>query len=284
MRWDYESNMINNDFETRRSWSPRCSSAGRTYGAPVGGQTTWCLTDFLDLDRYTNDGDDRDAYYGMVQPRLGFSWDIRGNGRTVVFGGWGSTTTGSCSTTSSTSSSGRAGRSTPSASRTTAAAPGLPGAAAPLETRLPVARGLDDLIASGQAPGPEVFLVANDLKPPRSNQYTLGVRQQLGNWLGRLAYAGVRGFNGMSCFFGDLPPGTAFGDRFGGNVGVPGYARIFITSTARRTWYDALFLTPDKPLTVDSRWGFNLAYTYAEAEQTGPDNASEGVPSAPSTS
>ncbi len=69
-------------------------------------------------------------------------------------------------------------------------------------------RGLDNLIASGAAPGPEVFLVSNDLRPPKSDQATLGIRQQAGNWQLGLAYSYVRVKNGMSWFFGDLPPGT----------------------------------------------------------------------------
>ena len=91
-------------------------------------------------------------------------------------------------------------------------------------------------------------------------------RARLGNWLGALSYAGVRSYNNLMYFFGDLPPGTRFEDRFGNNVQVPGFARVFVTSTARRTWYDALLLSVDRPISVDGRWGFNLAYTYAEAE------------------
>jgi hypothetical protein len=135
---------------------------------------------------------------------------------------------------------------------------------------------LRQLVANGQTPGPEVFLVANDMKPPRSDQFTVGVRQQLGNWLTGLSYVGVRGYNNLMYFFGDLPPGTQFGERFGNNVQVPGYARVFVTSTARRSWYDGLLLNIDRPM-VDGRWGFNLAYTYAKAKQTGTDNAGEGV-------
>jgi hypothetical protein len=115
------------------------------------------------------------------------------------------------------------------------------------------------------------------MKPPRSDQFTLGVRHQLGNWLAGLSYVGVRGYNNLMYFFGDLPPGTQFGDRFGNNVSVPGYARVFVTSTARRSWYDGILVNLDRPIAADGRWGFNLAYTYAEAEQTGTDNPGEGV-------
>ncbi len=132
-------------------------------------------------------------------------------------------------------------------------------------------------MASGQTPGPEVFLVDNDLNPPRSDQWKFGVRQQLGRWLGSLTYAGVRSYNNLMYFFADLPPGTSFNDRFGNNVQIPGYARVFYTVDVRRTWYDAIYLTLDRPMTSDGKWGFNFAYTYAEAKQTGTDNAGEGV-------
>ncbi|HEX9943897.1 MAG TPA: TonB-dependent receptor [Thermoanaerobaculia bacterium] len=278
VRWDYESNMINNDYRTPPELVSALQSACRTYGAPVGGQSTWCLRDFLDLSRFTTDGDDRDPYYGMVQPRLGFAWDLKGNAKTVVFGGWGKyydrvilndifdeqyrqqfKIYSFCF------------------SATGAPAPNCGVPALAWRPEYLSAEALRGLIASGQAPGPEIFLVDNELRPPRSDQWTLGVRQQLGNWLASLSYAGVRGYNGLIYFFGDLPPGTRFEDRFGNNVGVPGYARVFVTSSARRTWYDAIFFTLDRPLTANGRWGFNLAYTYAEAEQSGTDNPFEGI-------
>jgi hypothetical protein len=137
------------------------------------------------------------------------------------------------------------------------------------------AEALRQLVARGQAPGPEIFLTDNEMRPPRSDQWTFGLRQQLGNWLSSLSYVGVRGYNNMMYFFADLPPGTSFNDRFGNNVSVPGYARVFYTSTARRTWYDGLLLSLDHPMV--NRWAFNLAYTYAKAKQTGTDNPGEGV-------
>ncbi|MES1245374.1 MAG: carboxypeptidase regulatory-like domain-containing protein [Acidobacteriota bacterium] len=276
LRWDYESNMINNDYRTPPELVSALESACRTYGSPVGGQTTWCLRDFLDLDRYTTDGGDRDPYYGMIQPRLGFAWDVRGNAKTVVFGGWGKyydrvnlndifdeqyrqqyKIYSFCF----------------SADGSPAPNCGVPAIA--WRPELQSAEALRQLVARGQAPGPEVFLVDNEMKPPRSDQWTFGLRQQLGNWLSSLSYVGVRGYNNMMYFFADLPPGTRFDDRFGNNVPVPGYARVFYTSTARRTWYDGLLLSLDHPM-ID-RWAFNLAYTYAKAKQTGTDNPGEGV-------
>ena len=53
---------------------------------------------------------------------------------------------------------------------------------------------------------------------------------------------------------------------------------MFVTSSARRTWYDGVFLTLDKPYHRRIGSGrFNLAYTYAKANQTGTDNPGEGI-------
>ncbi|HKH43644.1 MAG TPA: TonB-dependent receptor [Thermoanaerobaculia bacterium] len=278
VRWDYESNMINNDYRTPPELVSSLENACRTYGTPVGGQSTWCLRDFLDLDRYTTDGSDRDPYYGMIQPRLGFSWDVSGSGKTVVFGGWGKYYD-RVNLNDIFDEQYRQQYKIYSFCFSADGSP-APNCSVPaLAWRDSYLSGeaLRQLVANGQAPGPEVFLVANDMKPPRSDQFTVGVRHQLGNWLTGLSYVGVRGYNNLMYFFGDLPPGTQFGDRFGNNVGVPGYARVFVTSTARRSWYDGLLFNLDRPIAADGRWGFNLAYTYAEAEQTGTDNAGEGL-------
>ncbi|HEX7183322.1 MAG TPA: TonB-dependent receptor [Thermoanaerobaculia bacterium] len=278
VRWDYESNMINNDYQTPPELVSALQNACRAYGTPVGGQSNWCLRDFLDLDRFTTDGDDRDAYYGMIQPRLGFAWDLRGDARTVVFGGWGKYHD-RVVLNDIFDEQYRQQYNIYTFCFSADGSP-APNCSVPALTWRPEflsADALRQLVASGQAPGPEIYLVDNEMRPPRSDQWTLGIRHQFGNWLTSLSYAGVRGYNNLMYFFGDLPPGTRFEDRFGGNVQVPGYARIFVTSTARRTWYDGFFLNLDRPLTVNGRWGFNLAYTYAEAEQTGTDNPGEGV-------
>ncbi len=67
LRWDYESDMLNNDFVTPERM--RLS--------------------IIDGDRYFSDGDNRSPFYGAWQPRLGFSYDVTGQSKTILFGGWG---------------------------------------------------------------------------------------------------------------------------------------------------------------------------------------------------
>ena len=281
VRWDYESNMINNDYQTPPALVSALQNACRDFGQPIGGQTTWCERDILDLSRYTTDGSRRDPYYGMIQPRVGFAWDVRSDAKTVVFGGWGIY----YDRVILNDIFDESYRQTHPQYEFCFSADGspAPNCSVPAVAWNPSylsRQGLLDLIASGQAGVPEVWLVANDLKPPRSNQWTLGVRQQLGNWLGSLSYGNVRTYNGLAEFFGDRVPGTTFNDRFGNNIPISGYGRVFITSTARRWWSDAIMLTLDRPYTVANHgisWGFNLAYTYSKAYQNGTDNPGEDI-------
>jgi len=275
LRWDYESNMLNNDWETPAAVAAGLRTACRTYGSPVGGQTDWCITDLFDVENYISDGGNRSSYGKMFQPRVGFTWDVQGNAETVVFGGWGlyydRVTLNDiydeqyrhswkqytfCFTDN------------PAFVGTTNNVQGCGAPAVLWNPSYLNGAGLAGLIASGQTGGPEVFLLGNDTKPPRSIQWTIGLRQRLGkDWLGSLTYAASEGANGLAWSFGTLPPGTAFNDRWGNWISIPGYAFIMRGFDQRRTEYDGVFLTLDKPYTAESKWGFNFAYTYAKGYQ-----------------
>jgi len=270
LRWDYESNMVNNTWTTPDYVVTALQNAKRTYG-----DTTVYLRDILDLGRFTTDGSRRDPYYGMVQPRLGFSYDISGDATTVVYGAWGKY----FDRVQLNDIFDEKFRLSWKTYKFCFSADGLPrnDCQSPIKWQDSYlsAAGLAQLIASGQAPGPELFLVDNNLHPPRSDQWSLGVRQRLANWLVGLSYNGVRGYNGMSWFFADLPANTAFNDRWGNNVPIAGYGRAFKALAVRKLWYDAAYLTIDRP--YKDGWAFNLAYTYARADQTGGSNPYEGV-------
>ncbi|MCA1563191.1 MAG: carboxypeptidase regulatory-like domain-containing protein [Acidobacteria bacterium] len=269
VRWDYETNMLNNDWVTPPAVVNGLRTACRTYPEPVGGQTQWCIGDLFDLDNFISTGDNRSSYSGMYQPRVGVSWDPLRNAQTVVFAGWGMyydrVTLNDiydeqfrhswkryqfCFTMDGTQPEG-------------CGAPAIQWNPSYLS-----AAGLDGLIASGRAGGPEVFLLANDTRPPRTIQWTAGVRHQLGKgWLGSLTYANSTGRNGMAWSFGTLPPETQFNDRWGGWIRIPGYELIMRSYDDRKTKYNALFLKLDRPKTAGVKWGGNFAYTYSKGFQ-----------------
>ncbi len=246
VRWDYESDMLNNDYVT--------PDAVRAATAP-----------FVDANRYFTDGDDRPPFYGAWQPRLGFSYDLTGNGGTVAFGGWGRYYDRVLYNYTlderfrlqyavrtfrfSADGSPRDGN------QTIAWDPSY----------LSIA-GLQGLIARGVAPNPEVFLIANDTEPPVSDQFSLGVRQRVGPMVVSASYSGIRSRNGFTFLFGNRrADGTCC-------QGIPGFSNILISSDEKRAWYDALYFQAEKPLGGDTfRWGYSLTYTLGRAEQNGGD-------------
>jgi hypothetical protein len=102
---------------------------------------------------------------------------------------------------------------------------------------------------------PEVFLVANDMVPPRTIQFSGGVRRSIGANLLTLSYNGLRGRNYMNFVRG----GPGFG----------GYAAVFVADDRVKTWYDAMQLQLQRPFTGDNRWGGGLAYTLSKSTEQG---------------
>jgi hypothetical protein len=270
VRWDYETNMLNNSWVTPPDVVAGLQTACRHYDKPVGGKSDWCIRDIFNINDYISTGNNRSSYKGMVQPRLGLSWDPVGDAKTVLFGGWGlyydRVTLNDIFdeqyrhsfkqyTFCFTDQTGKQPEGC-----------GVP--AIKWDPAYQSAAGLAGLIARGQTPGPEIFLLSNSTKPPRTVQYTAGVRHQITpNLLGSLSYGATRGRNGLVWSFGAEPPGTAFNDRWGGWVQIPKYGFIMRSFTARRTKYDAIYLTLDRPRTSGSRWGANVAYTLAKGSQ-----------------
>jgi len=265
LRWDYETNMLNNDYVTPGKLKDALRSA-ETNGI--------ALTDVLDLDRYTTNGSsDREPFTNAFQPRLGFSWDVTGKGKTIVFGGWGRY----YDRVIINDIFDESFRLTWKQRRFCFTADGQPRGDCPADQVLQwddsylSKSALDDLIASGRAPNAEVFLVDNETEPPYSDQWTIGIRQALDTWLFSLSYNNVKGNNGLSWFFGDLYPDAV--NRWDDYVRVPGYGRVFTSSDNRETWYDAFYFTVERPFSGDKYpWGMTLAWTHANAEQLGPSN------------
>jgi hypothetical protein len=242
LRWDVETNMLNNDFETPE-------------------QARIELEDLVD-DRYFADGNDREVYYGAIQPRLGISYDVRGNGKTVLFGGYGIYYDRVVfNFVLDEEHKFRWARRLFRFS-----ADGQPRDGQPTIMWRPeyLSRsGLDALLASplGAFVTREIFLVENDTKPPRSDQWSAGIRQTFGRFLVSATYVGIRSENGFTYVWAEGQCCTF----------TPTYGPVLLSNDDKKAWYDALYLTIDKPFTADSRWGLALAYTLSDAEQNGGD-------------
>jgi len=191
VRWDYESNMLDNNYVT-----------------PQGIVDSLQLPIFKDSvlfpisSSYFTDGTRRPAFLGAFQPRLGLSYDLDENGRWTLFGGFGvyydrdyyNATLDERFRlqykvlTFLFSSNGSPRNGSPTIQ---------------WQDSYLSKQGLDALVASGQAPKPEIYLINNKTRPPHSHQFSYGVRHAMGNAVLSIAYTGVRSYNGITYIFGN---------------------------------------------------------------------------------
>jgi hypothetical protein len=248
LRWDYETNMLDTDYVTPPEIVARLGSQFPS--------------------NYFTDGNDRSPKKDMFQPRLGFSYDIRGNSRTVVFGGAGRYYDRNLFN-NTLDERFRLQHSVGEFFFSADGSPVLGHPAAKWDPKYLTVAGLRELQATGITGLPEVFLIENDTKVPYSDQWNLGVRQSFGSMVASASYANVRSYNGFSFLWGK---------GFCCPVYDPNYSNVLISSDDVRTWYDAVYLTLDRPYTDASHYGFNVAYTWSDAEQVGGDLFSLDLP------
>lgn len=250
LRWDFETNALNNGFRTPQLIRDSVTKFLQT-------------TPSFDAERYFNDGpSDRKRYYGAVQPRFGFSYDVQGTGKTLVFGGAGVF----YDRIYADILLDERLRTQRPRYNFTFRAPGSPADPNTVEFNpgLYANGALAALVASGQANRPEAFLIPDDLRPPKATQGNLGVRHQVGAYQLSLTGSMVNGTNGFRYVWGnrDVRPGPTFGNF----VSPPGLGNILRATDAGRTWYRALLVQASRPLTERTRWGGDLSYTLAKSE------------------
>jgi len=239
VRWDYETNMLNTDFVTPALVRERLSDSFSS--------------------NYFTDGNDREAPTYMWQPRIGFSYDLMKTGRTILFGGAGRY----YDRVLFNNTLDESFRQQHAVGEFFFSPDGSPVRGQPAvkwDPKYLTIAGLKEVLASGITGKPEVFLVENDTRVPYSNQWNIGVRQTFGQMVGSISYANIRSYHGLSYLWGAGFCCPQFD---------PAYSNVLISSDDVRTWYDAFYVQLDRP--YSGRYGFNVAYTYADAEQIGGD-------------
>jgi hypothetical protein len=261
VRWDFETDMLNRDYVTPQNVVDTLIRYNSQLPHP------------LDPARYVSTGNNRDPFYGAWQPRLGFSYALDSNNRTTVFGGWGLyydripfdlAVDETLKLTHPSYTIRFAPRGVAPAA----------GQVAWSDAYLTADRAtLDALVHSSGKP--EAWFLGNDVKVPKSTQYSVGVRQLVSDFAVTLTYAAVRGDDqfamnwaraglnpdGTCCKFFDLQP--------------HGFSEFIYLTNDVKTWYDALLVKIDRPyMRVSDNgigWGAGLAYTYAVRSLEGQD-------------
>jgi outer membrane receptor protein involved in Fe transport len=249
VRWDYETNALNDNYVTPAAQIP--------------------TLDYLGLQDNISTGHERKPEKDQIQPRLGFSLDLSKDGdqSTTLFGG-----------------AGRYYSRTPFdwisqepihsqvPNYTFLFSPGgiTPGTIA-WDPKYLTAAGLDQLLASGVAGfSQEIDTINNHTKSPYTDQFSLGVKQVMGDWTGSLTLSRVLGYRQFTWLWGnrlttpgfnlDIMPGSPYG--------------AVLTNGYKKTQASSVLVSLSKPYTTASGWGLDVAYTYQRARQQGNDNYS----------
>ena len=259
LRWDYDSNAKNNSFIT----PPGAVAALRALALDPRIQPA-----FYNVNDYISNGN-RKAELGNFAPRIGLSYDFKGDQRTVLFAGYGryyDRTLFRSAAEETLLSQYRSGELLFSRD-------GLPrdGRQTILFnpnylTPAGFAGLLASLAADPTSPGTsELRVIPNNLKTPYTDQFSVGIRQRLGIFRTSLTYNHTIGKNQISYapLNRSTNPNTVSNNGFYDYIPlINGYSNVVAAFNTRATKYDALFLTVDKPYTKASGWGGGIAWTH----------------------
>src|SRR5262245_31123442 len=159
LRWDYETNGLNNDYITPPNVVDQ-------------------LSPFFPASYFTS-GEDRPTFKNAWQPRVGVTYDLTGMGTTVLFAGYGRY----FDRVEYNALLDEQFRLQHTTLTFRFSEDGQPRDGQPTIVWQPIyftQEGLQQIIDSGTGPKPEVFLINNNTEPPYSDQFSAGVRQQLG--------------------------------------------------------------------------------------------------------
>jgi hypothetical protein len=257
LRWDLETGMFNRDYVTPTAVRDSLTMYRDSL-----------LVD-IDPNRYFSNGSNRKLFLGAIQPRIGASYALDGAGRTVAFASFG-IFYDRLPFNSTLDETYR--RQHPNYTINFKAAGDTTSGKIAWDTSYFSAAGLKTLIAS-VSPPQEVFLIPNDLKPPKSNQWSVGVRHDFGSWNGSLTYNGTRGYDGFSFEWANVALDPARNDCCI-TANVPAYQNVLVGNNSVHTWYDALLVQVNRPYRQAADgwgWGAGVAYTLSKAEAEGGD-------------
>ncbi len=266
IRWDIEQNPSYLHWVTPASVVTAFASqdpnapAGQTYAQTLakGG---------VNINDYISTGHNRSAYDKEFQPRLGFSYDLNGDEEHVVFGGAGRSYDRDLYDYLQLEQTKFAlAEDTYFFSSPTQPCKGNPCTA--FDPKFLTVPGLVGLL-QGSTAGQEIDAINNNLKVPYSDQFSIGMRNKVGDWNTSAAVARIESKDGFVFTLGNRFPNGAFwmnGGQPWGN-GVPGFGSLILGSNGIETRSTQLLLSAEKPYTKESGWAATVAYTYTNATQ-----------------
>ena len=268
LRWDYEETPSFENHVTPAS----LVAALRSYG-PINNPNV----DF-DYNDFISTGSNRNAFKDAWQPRLGFSYDLLGDQRHVVFGGAGRAYNRNQFDFMAREQYSLAFQTYTYRFNT----PGHTCTNPPLATclqwdpRYLDQAALDALVAANPNNGATIYMIDNEIKTPYSDQFSLGMRNAFKmfghDWNSSATVLHILSHDGILFSVGNrladgsfFPPGRTFGNSPPANL--PGFGRLLIGRNGVETRLTSLLLSLEKPYTSSSGWGATVAYTYSDAKE-----------------
>lgn len=274
VRWDYEKNPSYLDFRTPQFVLDSLNTVVPNTGGLTYGQTLGLSSDpnvAIDINDYISDGSNREAYKGAIQPRLGFSYDLGADQQHVIFGGAGRAYDRTLYDYLQLEQTKFALPATDVRFNTTdhpctVVGAGNAGCMAWDPAFLTDPNALASRLSGGFG---EVDLINNDLKIPYSDQFSLGMRNRLGDWNTSASIARVNSYNGFVFTLGNRYSNGDFWQNRSqpwGNA-LPGAGALIIGDSGIETRSTQLLLSAEKPFTEESKWGTTVSYTFTHAKQ-----------------
>ena len=303
VRWDYEKVPLFNDYVTPASVVAALNSPGALPGYDPAVTYAQLLAKSFpgdpatNINDYISTGSNRKSPTNEFQPRLGFAYDINADQQYVVFGGYGRSYDRNLFSQLAYETTKVGLYNNP---QIYFPSPYTNDSFGPCATAANVnptnhcyAWNPAYLTAAGLATIPvatsshEVDMINNNIKPPHSDQFSLGFRTRLADWDAALTFADIKSYDAM---IGHLGLRYADGSYYS-NQGAPwgafgslkGYGALILWDNAGEDTNQQVTLSLDKAYTPASGWSASFAYTYSNAYQNnvaGPLNPYQGSPNA----
>jgi outer membrane receptor protein involved in Fe transport len=268
VRYDYEDNPAYTDFVTSQGFVDALNADDPDNpGQPWGNRLAKSGLNYQD---YISTGNNRKNFKNAWQPRFGFSYDFFGDESSVLHGGAGrsydrnlfeqlalETSKAALSPVAVYFQDPNTGLCYRPDRVCTAWDPRYLNGPTELSTIPGV---------SGSA---ELFVFNNNLKTPYSDQYSIGVANQVGDWLTDVTVQRNLSYDGFAMTLINRYPNGDYFQNGSAPWGfpVPGYQNTIIGNNGLEQRSTQILLSAEKPYTKESGWGLTLSYTHTNARQ-----------------
>ena len=232
----------------------------------------------ININNYINAGNSRKPSNNF-SPRIGFTYDFEGDGHHVLFGGYSRSYNRNLFSTLALETTKIALNGNPQIYFPSAQTPGDFGncnnSTTDVNTGHCYAWNTNYLTPAGLAgfqtnpSSHEVDLMNNNIKTPYSDQFSLGIRNKIGDWNTQVTASYVASYNGIYGHWGERYSDGQFyhGGSQWGATGVPGVGSLILWDNGFKDTDFQLSLAAQKPYTKQSGWSASVSYTFSAATQ-----------------